>query len=251
MKKQILSLSFIATAAISFGQGIVLVDETNSSVITPGTNFTVNGTVTDTDLNYDLVTVVNNTGTTTKLNMRRYEITAPAGTKNYFCWYVCLGEVYQGQYPVYNHSTGSLINVSQGDSLNLFSGHHKPMGNSGTATYRYVVYDINNVNDSTYFDVTFNIALGVNEKEMVNEINLYPNPANSYVKLDYEFNNSLNSDKQLVICDVLGNKVKDLAISNSKGLITIDIHSLKAGIYFYSFLVDGKAIETRRLVIQH
>ena len=250
MKKQLLTLGFLATSTLMMAQ-ITLVDETNGSVITPGTVFTVNGNNTQTDLNYDLIKAVNNTGTTTKINMRRYELAAPLGTKNYFCWYVCLTEQSAGAMPVLNHSQGPLLNSSNGDTLDLFSGHHKPYGVAGVATFRYVWYDINDVNDSTYIDLTFDIALGVEEKEEINQFNLYPNPANSFVKLDYEFSNSASDDKQLVIFDVLGNKVKEIAISNTKGLITIDLHSLKAGIYFYSFMSDGKAIETRRLMIQH
>lgn len=250
MKQHLLTLGFLATTSLVMAQ-ITLVDETNGSVITPGTVFTVNGNNTQTDLNYDLIKAVNNTGTTTKINMRRYELTAPIGTKNYFCWYVCLTEVSAGAMPTLNHSQGPLLNSNNGDTLDLFSGHHKPYGNAGVATFRYVWYDINDVNDSTYIDLTFDIALGVEEKEVVNEINLYPNPANSIVKLDYEFDNSVTSDKQLMIFDVLGNQVKEIALSNNKGILTIDVHSMKAGIYFYSLIVNGKATETRRLIIQH
>lgn len=250
MKQHLLTIGFLAFSSLIMAQ-ITLVDETNGNVITPGTVITVNGNNTQTDLNYDLIKAVNNTGTTTKINMRRYELTAPAGTKNYFCWYVCLTEVSAGAQPTLNHSQGPLLNSNNGDTLDLFSGHHKPYGVAGIATFRYVWYDINDVNDSTYIDLTFDIALGVIENEKENQINLYPNPANSFVKLDYEFNNSTSEEKQLVISDVLGNKVKDISISNAKGIITIDVHSLKAGIYFYSFLLDGKAIETKRLVIQH
>ncbi|MFZ5551844.1 MAG: T9SS type A sorting domain-containing protein [Bacteroidota bacterium] len=250
MKKHLLTLCLAATAGWAMSQ-ITLVDETNGNVITPGSTFMVSGTTAQADLNYDLIKAVNNTGTTTKINMRRYELTAPAGTKNYFCWYVCLTEVNAGASPTLNHSAGPVMNSNNGDTLDLFSGHHKPYGVPGMATFRYVWFDINDPNDSTYIDISFDIALGVEENKISHEINLYPNPANAFVKYDYSLTNTTGSDKHLVIMDVLGNKVREIAINNEKGVITVDIHSLKAGIYFYSLLVDGKAIETKRLMIQH
>ena len=48
---------------------------------------------------------------------------------------------------------------------------------------------------------------------------------------------------------MVGKIVKETELTDKKGTAKINVDDLNSGIYFYSFIVDGKAISTKKLVI--
>ena len=78
--------------------------------------------------------------------------------------------------------------------------------------------------------------------------NAFPNPANFSVSMKYDIT-EFSHKGQIVFYDMLGKAVKEIALSDKKGTAKINVDDLNAGVYFYSFLVDGKAISTKKLVV--
>ncbi|MBK7447495.1 MAG: SBBP repeat-containing protein [Ignavibacteria bacterium] len=78
----------------------------------------------------------------------------------------------------------------------------------------------------------------------------YPNPFNPETVIRYQLTSS--SFASVVVCDVLGNEVKTL-LSNTKpaGNYEVEFNGgyLPSGIYFYSLLIDGNVIDTKRMIL--
>ena len=73
----------------------------------------------------------------------------------------------------------------------------------------------------------------------------YPNPAADFVKFKYY----LNEEANLVIIDVLGNRVKDIYL-NYIGEEYLYIGDLTKGIYFGNLVQKDKLIEVNKLIVR-
>ena len=76
-----------------------------------------------------------------------------------------------------------------------------------------------------------------------------PNPLSNSTTIRY--NIPANSTKaQLVVNDNSGNTVKQIQLANKgNGTVTLETSQLSSGTYSYTLFVDGKVIETRKMVI--
>ena len=73
-----------------------------------------------------------------------------------------------------------------------------------------------------------------------------PNPARNTTSIQYTIPKK-NSSAELRLIDNLGRTVKSIAL-NASGRINLDISALSNGTYTYSMIVDGKIVETKKLV---
>lgn len=92
----------------------------------------------------------------------------------------------------------------------------------------------------------------LNAREAGISVNVFPNPSRGQVtvKLDQKLT---NSDYQLRLSNIIGQEIRRVALKPeafTSGL-PVDLSDLRAGMYFYTLLVDGKAIATKRLVLQN
>lgn len=82
-------------------------------------------------------------------------------------------------------------------------------------------------------------------------LNLFPNPSRGQVTV--QLNHKPGADYQLRLSNIIGQEVRTIALKpelTTAGL-PVDLSDLHAGVYFYSLLVDGKVVATRRLVLQN
>jgi hypothetical protein len=76
-----------------------------------------------------------------------------------------------------------------------------------------------------------------------------PNPLTNSTSIGYALPEG-TSKALLSIYDNNGNTVKQIPLNGSgKGAVSIEASTLSAGTYSYTLIIDGKAIETRRMVI--
>ena len=92
----------------------------------------------------------------------------------------------------------------------------------------------------------------LNAKEAGISVNVFPNPSRGQVtvKLDQKQG---TGEYQLRLNNIIGQEVRRVVIKPeafTTGL-PVDLSDLRAGMYFYSLLVDGKSITTKRLVLQN
>ncbi|MBD2770127.1 T9SS type A sorting domain-containing protein [Hymenobacter sp. BT664] len=82
-------------------------------------------------------------------------------------------------------------------------------------------------------------------------LNLYPNPSRGQVTV--LLNQKAGADYKLRLSNIIGQEIRSIALKpelTSSGL-PLDLSDLRAGVYFYSLLVDGKVTTTRRLILQN
>lgn len=85
-----------------------------------------------------------------------------------------------------------------------------------------------------------------NQREIISRINLYPNPASDVINIEFSLEN--NADVKIEIMDVRGRICRSSVTSNNEAglnLITMDVSSLKAGMYIVR-LNSGSSVSTMR-----
>lgn len=103
---------------------------------------------------------------------------------------------------------------------------------------------------SMYANITLAaFAPGNDVKTSLPSINAYPNPSRGYTSL--ALNLPGNDSYKIRISNTIGKvlTVHEVAPAE-KANIDLDLTSLPSGVYFYSLLVNGKTVETKRLVLQ-
>ena len=245
MKKIITSIAFIIISLFTFGQfSLDVLDHSNSNNIS-NTIFDVN-----IGANTSLITefyVTNTDSVSHTYKCRRTIFTIDATDSTRFCWG---GLCYN--WPT-NLSSQNLT-VAPGDTLDFSDlGFHAEFVSklaTITRTVHYQFYDIANITDSTGITIRYNSTVGVDEMDKIGGSisNAFPNPANSTVSMKYDIN-EFSQKGTIVFFDMLGKSVKEIALTDKKGTAKINVDDLNPGVYFYSFLVDGKAISTKKLVI--
>ncbi|GAA3972151.1 hypothetical protein GCM10022407_17430 [Hymenobacter antarcticus] len=92
----------------------------------------------------------------------------------------------------------------------------------------------------------------LNAKEAGISVSVFPNPSRGQitVKLDQKFG---NGDYKLRLSNIIGQEIRSVALKPEAftGGTVLDLTDLRAGMYFYTLLVDGKVITTKRLVLQN
>ncbi len=76
-----------------------------------------------------------------------------------------------------------------------------------------------------------------------------PNPYNQSTSISYTLPNKFSS-AQILITDNSGKTIKQVPLSGyGKGMVNINTASLASGTYQYSLLIDGKLIDTKKMVV--
>ncbi|MGB3869203.1 MAG: T9SS type A sorting domain-containing protein [Flavobacteriales bacterium] len=191
----------------------------------------------------------NETGSSHLVNVKRYEVNVPHGTANYFCWDLCYNERNAGTSPLWIGADP--IPMQPGEIANGFHAYHKPMGHTGTATFRYVWYDMNNENDSTWVDFEFDVTeqVGIAEVSVVRGFTAFPNPS---VAGNITFNYDLataSAGTQLVVYNMLGERKVVKAIGAAQGTVVLNDGDLSSGVWFAVLERNGKPLATKRVVV--
>ncbi len=128
-----------------------------------------------------------------------------------------------------------------------FSTDQNPLHNyaaAGNYTVCLIVTDLFNCDPDTICKpVSF--ATGIDDFDATAFVNVYPVPANKYVKVSVPSN---YYEGKIVIFDVLGKTLKSIDIDN-EGEVRISTEGIDAGIYFVSIDKDGERLFTERIII--
>jgi len=74
-----------------------------------------------------------------------------------------------------------------------------------------------------------------------------PNPVRRSTSISYGIPSG-SKDAKLLLTDNLGIIIKTIQLDPS-GVVRVDASSFSSGVYSYSLVVDGKIIETRKMVV--
>lgn len=75
-----------------------------------------------------------------------------------------------------------------------------------------------------------------------------PNPFSAQTTIRFRIPETAQ-DSFIYIFDIQGNLKKQIGINSSQDSITLSAYELSAGIYFYSLVVNGKEVATKRMII--
>ena len=168
-------------------------------------------------------------------------ISEPSGMSNYFCW----GGNCYGSTTLVSGST-LILQSGQADASS-FGGYFDAYCDPGSATIEYCFYPIDDPNDKSCIMVTYHGAATEiidNENEFTMD-EFYPNPAKEYISINYQS----GKNSHLKIIDILGNKVKDIHLSNV-GTQDIYVGGLSKGMYFGNLVYNDKVIAVKKLIIK-
>ncbi len=187
------------------------------------------------------VTIVNNGANAAYVKVVRLsEVLAPHHV-SYFCWTECYD-------PTVSLSPDSIL-LASGESTSIFNGDLSPQLTDGISIVSYAFFTSNG--DSVFATFTYEaLTTGINEFSSQPVLHAAsPNPADGFTKISYNLNSS--RDAKIVIYNVLGSAVKEIKLNDVQNTLTISTADFKQGVYFYSLVVDGKAISSKRLMISH
>lgn len=134
----------------------------------------------------------------------------------------------------------------------VFSAHVYPDGDgvNHKGPITYVFYDKENPSDSVavtiFFEVDNTFSIGsVGLKTL--QVDVFPNPASKQLSVNYSIPGKEGTFK---LVNVVGKQVYSRSINQSSGEFKLDISKLSRGVYFYMLQQEGKAVLTRKLVVQ-
>ena len=186
------------------------------------------------------LTVKNVSSNTYDVVCEKNVISEPAGMSNYFCWG---GNCYGSSTII----STSLLTLQSGQADNhSFGGYFDAYCDLGQATIEYCFYPDGDSTDNTCIYITYHgAATSISETSPISISEFYPNPAKEFVNVNYY----LNSESEMVIMDILGNKVKNIYFTE-KGTQNINISDLSKGIYFGNLISNNEVVAIKKLIVK-
>lgn len=243
MKKIVLTL-IIGTFILSVGnaQSLVIKDKTGVDVsgqtidhyCTPGVGFVSLG-----------LDVYNVSDAAKNVKVRKNDMALVEGSFSNICWLSC--------YPDFVLETPDPILIEPGSFVTNFTGDLTYGSIQGTSTVKFTFFDMDNDSDSSFVVINFIIGtLGINNNVSLKAAtvsNAYPNPAVSVASIEYKLPAGVRN-ASIKVNNLLGNIIREIALSNAEGKVTIDVANLSNGVYFYSLIIDNSAVSTRKFIVK-
>ena len=162
-------------------------------------------------------------------------------TSNHFCWGGnCYGS---NTYISPDHNT---LAPGEGDNSD-FGGYYDAYCDLAPATIQYCFFPDIDPSDRTCITITYNESVSevIDYASDFNIGNFSPNPSEGYSTINY----NLVEASWLNIIDILGNKVKNIRLSD-RGYKRIYTGDLSKGIYFGNLVYNDRVIATRKLIVE-
>ncbi len=190
--------------------------------------------------------VTNATSKAMNIKVKRERIFLVEGALSQFCWGLCYPPNTEDS-PQYH-----LLEGNESSAPEQFSGHYLPNGFIGTSYVKYTFYNMDNPDQNVSVIAKYMATpSGIAEESMIggSVSELYPNPANQVVSMDYRLTDKVDQ-AEVKVFNLLGAEVRSARLERNGSKLAIDISGLENGIYFYSVLVNNDVYQTKKLVIQ-
>lgn len=249
MKKTILLGLSILLGGLAYSQGEIHLNGVNVSGTTlDATTADVNELLYVHDLMF-----VNTSGAEMKIKVRRLRVcTSDNLGSEQLCYGGDTGLCFSAT--GYNYTTpGSGAVTPMGDSLAVDA---KQQGDGAAAGYEAWLYMVNGDTGEDLDSVKVNYSWdngsctqSIEESAISHSVSVYPNPASNVLNFAVELGQ--NNSASIQVVDMLGKKVLAKRINNNTEKVSFNVSDLNEGVYFYSLNVDGKIIETKKIVVKH
>lgn len=241
MKKQLLAICAVAAAFAAQAQSFQMHDQQSGNMLPNGG--TILETHTDPQTFIDNhVHVSNTTNATVNYKVRKTILYSGAGMDATFC-------TDQLCYPNTVSLSPQSAPIPANGMMDLKAQYKPESATPGTTAIRYTIFNVANPSDSVYFVIVYNGVTGIPQNTVlpVTLSNASPNPASTTFNLNYQLGNAHAG--QIVMYNMLGEKVREMPLTEAEGTAKVDVSTLTQGVYFCSLTIDGKAVATRRIAV--
>lgn len=83
-----------------------------------------------------------------------------------------------------------------------------------------------------------------------NSFDIYPNPANNYVVIDYS-STGFVEDGYIAFIDCNGKTIRSIPIKENHDFLIVPIEDLQNGLYICKFVINNNTIQTQKLIVTH
>jgi hypothetical protein len=105
------------------------------------------------------------------------------------------------------------------------------------------------VEDYWVFEIKDTSVNTINDNFDVFGIEMYPNPADTWVIFEYNLP-ALENEWEIIISDITGKPLERIKIFGSKSKKALDIHKYPAGVYFYTLSSGSIPHNTGKLIVK-
>jgi len=250
MKKFTIIICLVLISKLNFSQSFVLLDSAGIVDVT-GTIVTVPITANTSYSTY--FKIKNNTANNINYKVDRVYLTPPvcSGNDIFFC---AAAQCYPPDSATITYSSSADIILANqtlpSDPTNFgILADYNVGANCCSEDVMYKVYNLNNSSDFSIVTIRYSCISGINDIETKGTMSsAYPNPSNSFVSIKYNVIADSKNDK-IIFYDISGKAVKEVSLQNKEGVSKIDISDISAGTYFYSLIVNDKAVQTKKLIV--
>jgi hypothetical protein len=190
------------------------------------------------------VDVVNNSSSSKDVIMVRTINNLATSHESYFCW------------GSFCYNPGVSISFAEtmpaGTSLHAVADLTTGMV-TGLSKVTYCWYDANNTGDSLCLEFVYDITTGINEVANANADFLsmpHPNPADMKTTIFYHLKKQ-DAGSRIVFYNVIGSKILDIKLDDSKQELQVNTASFQPGAYYYSLISGSRTIGTKKLIVSH
>jgi hypothetical protein len=81
------------------------------------------------------------------------------------------------------------------------------------------------------------------------KLNLYPNPVSNFLFVDYDI--VYVKEAKLIIYNSIGAAVYSKKLNEKQDQLKIQVSEFKNGLYFCSLQIDGKLLNTKKILVNH
>lgn len=241
MKKQLLAICGVALAYVAQAQSFQMHDQQSGQMLPNGGTIYETHTDPGTFID-DHVHVTNTTSSTINYKVRKTILYSPVGMDATFCTdQLCYAS---------NVTVSPQSAPIAGNGMMDLKAQYKPESSTpATTAIRYSIFNAANPSDSVYFVIIYNGVTGIQQNTIlpVTLSNASPNPASTTFNMTYQLGKA--NAGQLVMYNMLGEKVREMVLTETEGTAKVDVSTLTQGVYFCSLTIDGKAVTTRRVAV--
>jgi len=112
------------------------------------------------------------------------------------------------------------------------------------------VKNLNTNNSETTLKVIADQDSGTTDMPKIQFSNPFPNPASSFVRINYRFPSS-NDNGKLRIMDLTGKTVMTYTLQGTNNTLRINISDLTRGLYFCTIYYKGQLIKSNKLIVSN
>ncbi len=190
---------------------------------------------------------IKNTTTTTMNNayVRRIINSEVPGTMNSFCFGIMC-------YGVSTSVSSIPTTLAAGVLDKSFYGDYYPDGHTGVTSITYEFFDNTSFSAPVKARATidYRISLvGIPTDKLVFK-GPFPNPSSQTANFEYNLP-AVNQNAQIIIRNTLGVETDNYTLESRAGKKSVDVSKYASGIYFCSFIVDGKVVQSKKMIIKH